>query len=327
MATFSTAGTYVLALTASDGSLQSTDQVSIQVQPAVAQDTTPPTVTGVAPSSGSSTAAVNSAVTVSFSEQLDATTVNLSTIFLRDASGTVIPTSLAYNAATNTVTLTPTAALANSTTYTLVVKGGAAGVKDTSGNALAADATSSFTTVAAAQPFVTSSLWSGSTSPSVADSGDGSAVELGVKFSATTSGYITGLRFYKSAANTGTHKANLWSRQWTTPGHSHLYQRDRQRLAAGQLLLAGRHHRRHELYRVLLCPHRPLLGQPLVLQLSVQQWFAQGPGQRRCLPLRHRRIPFQCLPGEQLLGRRRPEHHPAGRQHRADHHGLRAHHG
>ena len=172
-------------------------------------DTTAPVVSQLAPTGSS--VAVNATQSATFNEPMDATTINSSTVFLRNGSGTVIPTSLAYNAATNTVTLTPTAALANSTTYTLVVKGGAAGVKDTSGNALAADATSSFTTVAAAQPFVTSSLWSGSATPSVADSGDGSAVELGVKFSATTSGYITGLRFYKSSANTGTHKANLWS--------------------------------------------------------------------------------------------------------------------
>jgi hypothetical protein len=36
-------------------------------------------------------------------------------------------------------------------------------------------------------------------------------VELGVQFRADTSGYITGIRFYKSAANTGTHVGNLWS--------------------------------------------------------------------------------------------------------------------
>jgi len=44
-----------------------------------------------------------------------------------------------------------------------------------------------------------------------ADSGDPSSVEVGVKFRADYDGYITGIRFYKSAANTGTHIGNLWT--------------------------------------------------------------------------------------------------------------------
>lgn len=36
-------------------------------------------------------------------------------------------------------------------------------------------------------------------------------MELGVKFRATQAGYIKGIRFYKGAANTGTHIGNLWS--------------------------------------------------------------------------------------------------------------------
>ena len=41
---------------------------------------------------------------------------------------------------TNTVTLTPAATLANSKTYTISVTGGASGVKDLAGNALATTA-------------------------------------------------------------------------------------------------------------------------------------------------------------------------------------------
>ncbi len=36
-------------------------------------------------------------------------------------------------------------------------------------------------------------------------------MELGVSFKTDVSGYITGIRFYKSAGNTGTHVGNLWS--------------------------------------------------------------------------------------------------------------------
>jgi hypothetical protein len=54
--------------------------------------------------------------------------------------------------------------------------------------------------------------------PTTADSGDPSAVELGLKFTATAAGKIVGLRFYKSAANTGTHLGTLWSSTGTVLG-------------------------------------------------------------------------------------------------------------
>jgi electron transfer flavoprotein alpha/beta subunit len=47
--------------------------------------------------------------------------------------------------------------------------------------------------------------------PGQVDSGDGGSIELGVKFESSIAGTITGIRFYKAAANTGTHIGNLWS--------------------------------------------------------------------------------------------------------------------
>jgi hypothetical protein len=47
--------------------------------------------------------------------------------------------------------------------------------------------------------------------PAAIDSGDGSSLELGVKFTADVSGHAVGIRFYKAVANTGTHIGNLWS--------------------------------------------------------------------------------------------------------------------
>ena len=171
-----------------------------------ALDTTPPVVTAFSPTSGATIVAISSTATVTFSEALDPTTVSSSTVYLL-AGSTPVAAAVAYNAGTNTVTLTPTSPLANSTTYTIVVAGG--GVKDLAGNALVTNATSSFTTVAA--PVVVSSLWPLSTVPSTPDSGDGQAVELGVRFVASTSGYIEGIRYFKSAANAGVHTGSLWT--------------------------------------------------------------------------------------------------------------------
>lgn len=58
---------------------------------------------------------------------------------------------------------------------------------------------------------VGSTLWSATAVPEKADSGTDDPVELGVKFITQTSGYITGIRFYKSADNLGIHTGSLWS--------------------------------------------------------------------------------------------------------------------
>ena len=55
------------------------------------------------------------------------------------------------------------------------------------------------------------SVWNNSTLPTVVSAPDTGAVELGVKFRTDVSGFITGIRFYKGSANTGTHIGNLWS--------------------------------------------------------------------------------------------------------------------
>ena len=55
-------------------------------------------------------------------------------------------------------------------------------------------------------------IWPSSATPiNPNDPGPDSSVELGVKFQADFDGTITGIRFYKLTANTGTHVGNLWS--------------------------------------------------------------------------------------------------------------------
>jgi hypothetical protein len=51
--------------------------------------------------------------------------------------------------------------------------------------------------------------------PAVPSVNDSAAVELGMKFTSTIAGYITGVRFYKGAGNTGTHTGSLWSSSGT----------------------------------------------------------------------------------------------------------------
>jgi Domain of unknown function (DUF4082)/Hypothetical glycosyl hydrolase family 15 len=55
------------------------------------------------------------------------------------------------------------------------------------------------------------SIWGDSVRPKNPSESDVKAVELGLKFSASASGYIKGVRFYKGTGNTGKHIGNLWT--------------------------------------------------------------------------------------------------------------------
>lgn len=59
------------------------------------------------------------------------------------------------------------------------------------------------------------SIWPSTAVPGLADQGPDSSVELGVKFRSEVAGTITGIRFYKATANTGTHVGSLWSNSGT----------------------------------------------------------------------------------------------------------------
>ncbi|MFN8381824.1 MAG: sortase [Anaerolineales bacterium] len=54
------------------------------------------------------------------------------------------------------------------------------------------------------------SIWNDTIVPTNAGN-DGQPIEIGVKFQSSEDGYITGLRFYKDVANTGTHTGHLWT--------------------------------------------------------------------------------------------------------------------
>ena len=124
--------------------------VDVLFELTVAPDTTPPTVVSVSPADGSSGIAAGTSVAVRFSEAMDPATVNAATIELRDPSDVVVDSSVIWSAGTLSATLTPSAGLLPSTTYTVRVQGGTTDprVKDVAGNALASTFSSTFTTAA-----------------------------------------------------------------------------------------------------------------------------------------------------------------------------------
>ena len=58
-------------------------------------------------------------------------------------------------------------------------------------------------------------IWSPASIPTTADVGADSPVELGVLFKSDVNGTVSGVRFYKSSNNTGTHLGDLWSSSGT----------------------------------------------------------------------------------------------------------------
>ncbi len=176
----------------------------------VAPDTTPPAVASVTPPGGTADADPASLVTATFNEELNPATVTGSTVFLRTGAGALVPASVSYDLGSSTATLDPSSTLVPGTTYTATVKGGAAGVADRAGNRLQQDRTWSFEI--APPPTCPCTIFAPNAAPAQPDASDNRPVEVGVKFRADEDGYITGIRFYKGASNTGAHVGHLWSR-------------------------------------------------------------------------------------------------------------------
>ncbi len=70
-------------------------------------------------------------------------------------------------------------------------------------------------TVTPPPPPTTANIYSPGYVPANDSAGDSNAVSLGVQFQSQTSGYISGIRFYKGSGNGGTHVGSLWTAKHT----------------------------------------------------------------------------------------------------------------
>jgi hypothetical protein len=111
---------------------------------ATVADVTAPTVLSSIPASNATGVALNSIPSVTFSEALNASTVTSSTFTLKQGT-TSVAGSVSYSG--TTAKFTPSSALLGNTVYTATIT---TGIKDVAGNALAANYTWSFTTIATA---------------------------------------------------------------------------------------------------------------------------------------------------------------------------------
>jgi O-glycosyl hydrolase len=114
------------------------------------------------------------------------------------ASGS-LPSGLMLNAGDGVITGSPTGAGAFN--FTVQVSDASSPIQS---------ATKPLSLAVASPPSVVT-IWPSTAVPGLVDGGPDNAAELGVKFQSDVAGTITGIRFYKAAANTGAHVGNLWT--------------------------------------------------------------------------------------------------------------------
>src|SRR5207248_5778243 len=111
-----------------------------------------------------------------------------------------------YSASTTTITFTPATGYVGSPGFPYPISDGRGGT---------ASANVALTVTA---PPTGVSLFAANATPTTVTVNDSKAVELGMKFTSSTNGTVTGLRFYKGPQNTGTHTGSLWTSTGTLLG-------------------------------------------------------------------------------------------------------------
>lgn len=171
-----------------------------------ASDTSPLVATGQWPLPGSSSVAASTTIGAVFSKPASSIAFTV-----KDQLGATVAGSVSYNSSTRTATFTPTSALNGFVQYSVTVT-----AKDANGVALSSGGTWSFTTAKpdTAPGTCPCGVFTDTTVPSVLQVTD-DPVTLGMQFVSSVAGQVTGVRFYKNSANTGTHVGALWGADGT----------------------------------------------------------------------------------------------------------------
>ncbi|MBT1071064.1 DUF4082 domain-containing protein [Pelotalea chapellei] len=187
---FGSAGTKILYAWAKDaaGNVSAGNSATVTIS---IPDVTPPTVTA-------------------FSVPANSSLLTVPVLTFTAADDTGVFAYLITESANPPLAADPRWSAATPTSYTFASAGTKtlyAWVKDTAGNISA----SKSAVIVIALPIT--SLWPNTAVPAILAITDGVPIEVGFKFRSDVNGNLTGLRFYKGAANTGTHTANLWTRE------------------------------------------------------------------------------------------------------------------
>lgn len=165
-------------------------------------DTLAPNVAATVPAAAGTAVRLDATVAATFDEPVTAASVQLTV----KQGGTTVPGTVALNGDRTVATFTPAAAFTGATAYTATAKG-----TDDSGNAMSTAYSWSFTTGTPRPAGCPCTIFDGFSLPDNASTPDPGAIELGTKVRFDTNGFVTGVRFFKGAQNTGTHSGSLWN--------------------------------------------------------------------------------------------------------------------
>lgn len=168
----------------------------------VVYDPTPagPSIVSRSPVPGAAEVPVGTPVSVTVSEPL----APGASLTLKDAAGASVAGTVALSQDRTTVTFDPTADLAPGAVHTAAFSGQTA-----DDGAAVGPVTWTFTTQPAAGSCPCTLF--GAQVPAIQSADDGASVELGTRFSADHNGFVSAVRFYRGAGNTGPYKVTLWS--------------------------------------------------------------------------------------------------------------------
>ncbi|WP_456632939.1 DUF4082 domain-containing protein [Bradyrhizobium sp. USDA 10063] len=173
--------------------------VDVMFNPSTSTTNQPPVATNdVGPTVTQNTAATITAASL-ISNDSDPNGDPLTITAVSGASHGTVTLNVQTNPQNNTITFTPEAGYTGNASFTYTVSDGRGGT---------ATANVSLTVVAPGTTPV--SLFSASSTPA-GSFHDGSPLEVGVKFTSSSAGQITALRFYRSASDTGPNVLDLWS--------------------------------------------------------------------------------------------------------------------
>ncbi|WP_371833313.1 DUF4082 domain-containing protein [Ferirhizobium litorale] len=167
------------------------------------QSTTAPNTAPVAANDNGFVATYNTPLTIAASAIISNDIDADGDVLTISGAGGAVNGTVTYNSQLNALIFTPTDGHAGAASFTYTISDGRGGT---------ASATVNLTV---AEQSTTASLFSPADTPTVASVNDPDAVELGVRFVASASGEITGLRYYKGAQDTGTHVGSLWTSSGT----------------------------------------------------------------------------------------------------------------
>ena len=161
-----------------------------------------PVVTAVSPANQSTSVPTSTTVGVTFDKSIQPGTASIS---VTDSAGAPVAGTMATLPMGPKASFTPSASLIQGAMYTVTVTG----AKNLGGTSMAAPSVTTFIT--SGQAVCPCSLLSSSATPPTADAGDTSSITVGLKFKSDVDGVITGIRYYRDAANTGVHTGTLYT--------------------------------------------------------------------------------------------------------------------